>query len=200
MINSGHCSTRSISNNQPYITHKTTSSHAPPPLPPCTSSSTPLCNTMLLYLLLAQLLRVPVLVLHMVPPTRSHHSPIHTHAITLNLPSYSCKHQTHHHTQPHQLRLSRHTHTHIITQSHTHNRKSSHSVVKHTQSHNHTHTHMCHAQNQHQNTSRFLTGGDGRIGPQSLHSTVRARYLLPPKSTDAQSHQQDPRLSAPASL
>ena len=106
--------------------HITTSSHAPPPLPPCTSSSTPLCNTMLLYLILAQLLRVPVLVLHMVPPTHSPHSPIHTHAIThtrttLNLPSHSCKHQTHHHTrqtQPQKLTLSRQTHT--ITQSHTH--------------------------------------------------------------------------------
>ena len=139
------CSTRSTSNSQPYISHKTTSSHAPPPLPPCTSSSTPLCNTMLLYLILAQLLRVPVLVLHMVPPTRSHHSPIHTHAITLNLPSYSCKHQTHHHTQPHQLRLSRHTHTHNHTITHTQPQKLTLSRQTHTITQSHTHTHVSRA-------------------------------------------------------
>ena len=98
------CSTRSTSNSQPYISHKTTSSHAPPPLPPCTSSSTPLCNTMLLYLILAQLLRVPVLVFHMVPPTHSTTSIAHTqtHASLNNTSQVSIPHNiTPSHTATH---------------------------------------------------------------------------------------------------
>ena len=85
--------------------HVTASSHAPPPLPPCTSSATPLFNKVLLYRFLAQLLRVPVLVFHMVPPTHSTTSIAHT--------------QTHASRSTTRLTTLNQTQSHIATHTHS---------------------------------------------------------------------------------
>ena len=91
-----------------------------------------------------------------------------------------------------------------VNRSHTNTRITLNDPSQLSIPHHHTQqialTRPAHTRNQHQITSQHLTGGDGRICPQSLQSSVRAGYLRPPKSTDTQSHQQGLRLSASASL